>query len=171
MTCVVASIENNKCMMGVDSCATAFQQYIVSPTNKIFKKNEMLIGMCDSYRMMNLMHIFDPPPKSSLDNYTYLIKIFVPTLKKMLEKNGENSETLEMLIGFPDQIFEINNDFSVIQNQPWGASVGSGKMAALGSLFTTKNMDIDHYEKIYLALQSSEATTNTVRDPFYILEI
>lgn len=169
MTCVVAVLDRDKCVMGGDSCATAENNYIISSTKKIFKKQEMLIGVAESFRIINLISIFNPPLNTQSDNYTYLIKTFMPAFKKMLDKN-EVSSDFQMLIGFSNQIFEIDSEFSIIEHSNY-AAIGSGCIAALASLYTSQNMTLSSNDRVLIALQSAQAFINSVKEPFGLLEI
>lgn len=173
MTCIVAVIENNKCIMGADSCGSnEDNSYVISQTPKILKKSNMLIGVCDSYRIINLINEFTPPNTAkTIPNYSYLIKFFIPELQKFLKKHETISEHFNLLIGFKNEIYEIGSDYGVILTPEWGSSIGSGSVAALGSLYTSSKSSLSCQEKVMIALQSAEAIMNNVKGPFLIYEL
>ncbi len=176
MTCIVGIIENGLVVMGADSCASdeESQTFTIAKNTKIFRKNEIIIGCADSFRVINVIrYIFKPPPIKG-SNFEYIVSSFIPELQKTLEiqKLDISSDDLglHLLVGIKDEIFEIHNNFSVVITPSYGAAIGSGEVVAKGSLYTTRNMNMKASQRVLMALEAAEANILSVRAPFDILE-
>lgn len=156
--------------MGADSCASDDTTYTIAKNTKIFRKNEIIIGCCDSFRIINVIeHVFKPPAIKG-GNFEYMVTAFVPELQKTLTKQKVDVDGLRLLVGIKDDIFEIQSDYSVLLTPSYGGAIGSGETAAKGSLHTTRNMKLKASKRVLMALEAAEAIVSSVRGPFDILE-
>lgn len=162
--------------MGADSCATDDNDhsYIIAKNTKIFRKNEIIIGCCNSFRIINIIQFLFNPPKIKTELFKYMVTEFVPTLRNCLEEHKIDTDSesmgLTILVGIQNAIFEVQNDFAVILMPEYGAAIGSGGQVARGSLYTTKDGTLAGSQRVLMALQTAEATIASVRGPFDILE-
>tara|TARA_Y100000034_G_scaffold136870_1_gene216550 strand:+ start:2931 stop:3464 length:534 start_codon:yes stop_codon:yes gene_type:complete len=177
MTCIVGIVENKKVYLGADSCASNNYTWNSSGNHKLFKTGDFLIGGTSSFRMIDLLaYKLYVKKAKKIDTMTFMKTTFIDSIRELFSKNGysEISKNQEVggnfLIGFDKQIFEIQNDFSVLVIPEWGFSVGSGQDAARGSLYTTRNSN-NPKKRLLKALAAAEAVVPSVRGPFNIMSI
>lgn len=172
MTCIVAVKHGNKIFMGGDSAGSNGHLTVVRKDEKVFIKDEMIFGYTSSFRMGQLLRykLKLPEHPKTLSCLEYLSTVFVDEVRKVFKEGGYLSKTNEnesggcFLIGYKGQIFEIESDFQVgICNEDY-ASVGSGDMVALGSLYSTSKKDPQ--VRIAMALEAASNFVTTVRPPF-----
>jgi len=184
MTCIVGYFDAiNECSwIGGDSLGSnnSYKDVYVQP--KVFKSSilrNILIGATTSFRHIDLMKysktLFDEGyiSKNTIINHEYMVTSFVPNLVELFnegitfEKAEEKGANL--LVCTNDSVFEICDDYGVRQSVLGFASVGSGFSFTLGSLYTTKDLDIPVPMKIEMALKSAEYLCGSVQRPFTIL--
>ena len=177
MTCIVGLEQEGKVYMGGDSAAVVNGNLQLSDTPKVFKKDELLIGYTWSFRMGQILQYAKtyPKQKEHPDNYTYLIKSFVPYLRDIfkdagwLEVEKSREEGGQFLVGIRGELFEINSDFSVLKMVDGFDAVGSGSHYALGALRILKhNTDKEPTIKVGLALEAAAYFSTSVSSPFVI---
>lgn len=176
MTCIVGLIDNGRIFMGGDSQGTSGSYKGTLKTKKVFQNGEFLIGYTTSYRMGQLLqHSFNPPiPKEDQDILTYMTTDFINAIRDCMKKggyakcsNGEESGGT-FLVGFRGRLFEIQDDFSVLESEHAFNSVGCGSSFALGSLISTETLPPK--ARISMALSAAETFSSGVGGPMYILE-
>lgn len=183
MSCAIGIQTKDKVYIGVDSCAATEDEITIRQDKKIFKvKNKnMVIAFVGSVRTFQIIRFsFKIPTQKIKDDFEYLCKDFVKSLKDCLRENNEltfeketNLETMacDLLIGYNGKLYSVGEDFQIEVTQTNYNSIGSGASYALGSLHTTSKMNLTTKEKIKLALQSSAKYSNTVEPPFKILSV
>jgi hypothetical protein len=173
MTCIVAVTHNGRIVMGGDSCASTSRDWQNVSNPKVFHVGEFMLGCCGSFRMIDLLRYHFTPPECTGDPDRYIRAEFVDAVIECFQKGGWLHKTGNVveggnfLVGFRNRIFEIQTDFSVLAGADWGTSVGSGELAARGSLFTSR-FDCDPEHRVHLALEAAEACVPSVRGPFLI---
>lgn len=161
--------------MGGDSCGSDYYSWVHVQNPKVFLVDRFLIGCCGSFRMIDLLRFslkVDEQPSDQSDD-AYIRTTFVTTLRKLLKDNGfmdgdGRDRGGNFLLGYRGNLYEIQDDFSVLNAPQWGHAVGSGEQPARGSLYTTKD-DWDCYARLRKALEAAEATTPSVRGPFVLM--
>ena len=140
----------------------------------------VIIGVCGSYRQMDLLkyteNLFpeiDKYKKTEIDR-KYLVTKFIPTIQTLFQKqctqdNGQQGGNF--LLGCDGKLFEIQNDYSVLEKSEGFACIGCGEVAALGSLYaTTKNCKkMTPKNHIICALEAAEKNCMGVQRPFIIV--
>lgn len=182
MTCIVALKHKNKIYMGADTYGSngyTGSSYISNP--KCFITDEFIIGCTTSFRIIDLLRYELHVPKVHDDEHNdpdkFMRTHFIKAVRKCLKDNGfitinNNKESAgNFLVGYRGNIYEILNDFAVLNKPEYGSSVGSGELAACGSLWTTRNMKMKPTERIKAALESAVAVNSGVRGPFIMLEL
>lgn len=175
MTAIVAIVEDGVVYMGADSAASNGSFIFEVQDCKIFNVRDFMIGYTTSFRMGQILeYCFNPPEQtSSQDTLQYMVSSFVPSLMDTFEhygflspgppKNGGN-----FLVGYRGDLFEIQNDFSVLRSANGYAAVGSGQDYCYSSLFTSLDFDISPVDRLELALSSASHFSTTVQGPFHI---
>ncbi|MGV2988432.1 hypothetical protein ACE1OE_12365 [Vibrio sp. E150_011] len=153
MTCIVAVVNDDGDMfMGSDSLSSGEKKCRVVTNRKVFKSGEFLIGYTTSWRMGQLLEFsFNIPPldPETQDIMAYMVNKFVPAVIDLFIKGnfGNQEHTVKVggsfLVIVRSIIFEIQDDFSVLQIHSNYASVGSGAEVAMGAL-AALNQDREH---------------------------
>lgn len=182
MTCIASIIDKNgDIYMGSDSAGTAanFSQCLRAD-EKIFINGEFIFGIAGSFRMGQLLRYEFEPPKfyGDVDLYKYMVKIFIKEVRECLKDGGfankkDEVERIEgqFLVGFKGNLFIIEGDYQVGKSMDNFDSVGSGESIALGSLYSTKDLQITATDRLMLALESAERFNAGVRRPFVIIKL
>lgn len=184
MTCIVGYLDRkNGCTwIGGDSLGSnGFTKEIIA-LGKVFKcrsHKSVVIGSTTSYRHIDLLRYsenlfpeIDAIHGAAID-HQYMVKEFVPRLVELFGTGVKDKEELErggnLVVGAGDRLFEIQCDYSVIQPSEDFCAVGSGEIAALGSLFTTKSIkDMSIPDRILKALEAAEHVCVGVKRPFIL---
>lgn len=179
MTCVVAlRTENNKVILGADCYASDSECGVKRIEPKVFKKGRVAFGYSGSFRFGQIVrYAFEPPKirKKESDLMSYMVTKFVPDLRKTLEQNSfpmmeEEMLSWRLIVAIDDEIFYIEPDWQVGHDFEEYTAIGSGARYAFGSLYSTKYLIEDPYDRVYTALGAAENYSPTVSGPFYLLE-
>ncbi len=176
MTCIVGVTHKGKVYMGGDSCgsSSATQQTVGNP--KVFKVQDFLIGCTSSFRMIDLLthnlSVGREHPEDSDD--LFMRTTFIEGVRQCLKKGGfaKISAGVEtggnFLVGYHGKLYEVQGDYSILNCEDWGNSVGSGEGPARGSLWTTRKGK-DPKVRVRTALEAAEAIVPSVRGPMVLL--
>ena len=181
MTCIVAIAKDGVVYMGADSYGSNRYTGGIVHNSKCFITGEFLIGSCGSFRLIDLLtHKLSVPkvhPDEQVNSDKFIRTIFVDAVRNCLNSNGHltkkdgNDIGGNFLVGYKGNVYEVQQDFSVLNVPVWGHSVGSGEQAAHGSLFTTKDLDMTTEQRIEVALEAAVAVVPSVRGPFVTLKL
>lgn len=141
MTCIVGLEYDGRVLIGGDIQGTGWNNKVVHTQPKVFNKKGVIFGFTTSYRFGQLIEhgLPDPVvPEDPNEVYRWLITNIVPAIKKSL-KEGEFDKGGNCLIGVQGQLWELQDDFSVLRSVKGYNSVGSGYEYAVGSMFTQMN--------------------------------
>lgn len=139
MTCIVGMEHGDTVFIGGDIQGTGWNNKVVHTQPKTFTKNGVIFGYTTSYRFGQLIEhmIIDPVvPHEENEVYRWLITVLVPNIKKTM-KDADWDKGGNCLIGVKNQLWELQDDWSVLRTRNGYASVGSGYEYANGSLFTS----------------------------------
>lgn len=177
MTCIAGLIADGRIWMGGDSVATAGAVVYDKAEPKIFRREQMLIGVSGSPRATQLLqHGLSLEP---CENFAKLDKYmacdFVDAVRECLKDGGyakkkDEQESFDsiLLVGFGGCLFTVFTDYQVHRDARNFAAIGSGMHEARGSLFTTASMRLSPRVRIRRALQAAAAFDAHVRPPFVI---
>jgi len=174
MTAIAALIENGKIWMGADSCGVS-DDYSLSlrKDEKIFTRDDFLIGGCGSFRMIGLLRYSLRLPKhKSVEDAEYMNTLFIDSVRDCLKIGGhmgfrdskENGGTF--IVGWHGILYQIEEDFQVSIVADNFSAIGCAKDLCLGSLYSTQGQDPE--QRIKTALHASERFSAAVRGPFVI---
>ena len=181
MTCIVGIAQGGDVYIGGDSAAIAIEtgsKTIISG-EKVFVKDEYIIGYSGSYRMGKVLQYNIEYPKvpawalgaEKLDEFIHLH--LVPSIKKQVAEMelDEVTRDAECLIGIRGKIFEFTTqDWFAIHSNDGYAACGSGGDVALGSLYSTSDLE-DPKQRLMMALEASSKHNAYVCSPFYIKKV
>src|SRR3990167_7962118 len=112
MTCVVGLEKRGTVWIGADSAGTASDmRQQLRADEKVFKLGEMLIGICGSFRMGNLLRykLELPEHRAAVSDMEYLVGDFVSSVKTLLDNAMEGS----FLVGYKGKLYHVQSDFQV----------------------------------------------------------
>ena len=151
MTCILATIHNNKVHMIGDMCGSnGFTHKNYTKNVKVFTNKDFLVGYTTCYRMGQILQYSWEPPVKSLDysDDVYIYKHIVNSLKAVFEangfgcKNGISFSGGNFLLGWKGRIFEMQDNISILEHEQF-ASVGCGEYFAEASMATQTELDIN----------------------------
>jgi len=189
MTCIVSYIdkEDKKVWMASDTCiSTSGGVKRVLSNPKIFKikdadqKHEYLIGVSGDPKCQSLLqYSLEIPNRNETDINKFMHTEFVNSVIECLKvglysRNVNNVEEMDSHILVATDtggIFCIEGNYQVIKSVDKYYASGSGTKIALGSLFTTKNLDLSAQDKTILAIESAAEYETTVALPMDIESI
>lgn len=141
MTCIVGLEYKNKVFLGGDIQGTGGNNKVVHTQPKVFHKKDLVFGYTTSYRFGQILehNLVNPViPEKDEEIYKWLVTVLVPDIKTILKSN-DYSEGGNCLIGIRGQLWDMQNDFSVLRSVRGFGSVGSGYEYAMGSISTSLN--------------------------------
>lgn len=149
MSCIIAVKRNGVIVFGSDSLvSTSYNKYSCK-NDKIFYKGKTIIGVAGSPRVGQLIQYELKDFKIKSNDQTemeYMVKIVAQSIKTVLEENNAcdpEEFPFEVLIGYNGKLYQMFNDFQIVElDYPYQA-VGSGSDIAIGSLFTSSMVDPD----------------------------
>ena len=180
MSVIVAIKDKKRVVVGVDvrmsSCDTYIDSYSRRPKAiHINKKKDIIVGGVGNIGLVDVLkqHLSGYQQK---DLYTidrsFIVKYVIPALVisardyEMTDKEGKMDGVL--LIAVQDRAYIITGNYSVEEVVKYVAE-GSGREAALGSLYTSAQLlSISAEERIRLAIKSAGSCINTVSKASYI---
>jgi hypothetical protein len=171
----VAVLKDKTIIMGGDSCGSNHHDWVTVGNPKVFKVGDFIIGCTTSFRMIDLLRynlsISKHHPSDGDDKFirTEFIDNVISCFRHggFLENDAGVYQGGNFLVGYHGKLYEVQTDFSVLDCPEWGSSVGSGEIAARGSLYTTRTWD-DPDARVTAALEAAESVVPTVRGPFVI---
>lgn len=184
MTCIIGMIdkENDCVWIGGDSLGSNGYTKAVEGQHKVFRNKvfkNVIMGSTSTFRHIDLLKysdkLFDELDlyKNTKIDHEYMVIKFIPNIITLF-KDGIVFETeinrgANFIVGVGNKLFEIQGDYSVLEPSLGFCSVGCGEDVAMGSLTTTKDMDMPIPERIELALRSAEECCCGVQRPFVIM--
>jgi hypothetical protein len=186
MTCIVGlKDKKNKCVwMGADSLGSNSYTKNVQSQPKCFKykeREDTVIGSTSTFRQIDLLK-YNTTLFPKIDkyknvevNHEYMVTKFIPNLHSLfstgfIEKNTNGIVSGgNFVIGVKEELYEIQEDYSVLDNKDGYAAVGCGKDHAYASLFTTEGTDMEPKDRVLKALESAEKFCCGVQRPFTII--
>jgi ATP-dependent protease HslVU (ClpYQ) peptidase subunit len=184
MTCIVGylDIQNACSWIGADSLGSSSAHKATYLSPKVFKNilfKNVLMGATGSFRHIDLLkyseNLFDELDlyKETELDHKYIVTKLIPKVITLFQDNikdeADASKGTNIIVCSPKSVFEVQSDYSVLEPSFGFCSVGSGMQYALGSLYSTKDLDTPVPRKIEVALESAEQCGCGVQRPFTIL--
>lgn len=183
MTCVVALVDDSGTIhFGSDSLGSDghFSKVVSDP--KIFQNGECLFGYAGSFRLGQILeHAFMAPDRTeNQSSKAYLCTNFMDQLKFSFKNAGflgtdeDNNQEIfdgEFLIGYREEIFVVQEDFSVLQVRDNYLAIGSGQETATAVLYATREIDLSPLDRLHLALETTDKMIDSVGPPFHFISM
>ena len=166
---------NNTVVIGADSAGINVDNLDVTirKDEKVFRNKDFVIGCTSSFRMIQLLkYSFNPPKvKGDRDIFEYMCTVFIDEVKRCF-KNGGFLQKYEagderggvFLVAYEDRLFKIEGDFQVAEADRGYDACGSGAPYALGSLYSSKNVDVE--QVVLESLESASFFNAGVSAPY-----
>lgn len=152
MTCIIGIEYKDKVYIGGDIQATGGNHKVVHTQPKVYKIGDMIIGYSGSYRFGQLLEtgLSDPfIPAKGYSTYKWLVNVIVPEVVNILESGGYfgDEDSVDSpsisggncLIGVTDELWELQDDFSLLRSVRGYNAVGSGHEYALAATEALKD--------------------------------
>lgn len=155
MTCIVGVEFKGQVYLAGDKQGTGWNGKSNYSQPKVFKNGHAIFGFCASYRYGQLLEtalrgIIEPANRK--DIYPWLCRTFIPEFKKVLDDGGCDEKEGNFLMGLKGQLWEVQNDMSVLRTVDGYAAIGSGEEYARGAfgyaLKNDKPLDHDEMKKL-----------------------
>lgn len=184
MTCIIGFTDRQNAVSWIGGDSLGSDGYVKSAElpAKVFRNDtfkNVLIGGTTTFRHLDLLKyskdLFDEVDlykKTDLD-HKFMVTQFIPKVIRLFKEGVigkiETERGGNFIVATPCRVFEIQPDYSVLEPEFGICAVGCGREVAMGSLITTKKMDIPPQDKIVMALEAAEQYCCGVQRPFRIL--
>ena len=177
MTCIIGLLDTGKVYMGADSAGVAKLSLSVRADQKVFVKDDFIMGFTTSFRMGQLLRykLQIPSYHEDVDFFEYMVTSFTEAVRKCLkdggfaEKKDDREKAGTFLVGYQGRLFCIDDDYQVAEQLLPFHAVGCGEDIALGALFSNGHLKPE--ERILQALEAAEQFSAGVRRPFVIKKL
>lgn len=172
MTTIIGIEYSDRSVLVADSRVTddAGRIYAHKAMKKISQRGALLIAGAGEVAPCDIaQNIWNPPQftaKDKKDVYRYMITKVMPSLRKCLTDNGYNFEEdkkdgmrFQFLISVGGEIFDIDEDLSVMKSDDNFYAIGSGGPYALGALYAGAEPE--------LAMEIASKVSAYSAPPFY----
>lgn len=173
MTCCAGIVaDDGRVFIGADSVAGGGTSIELRADAKVFWNRGYLVAFTTSFRMGQLIQFANLPAPEG-DPFKFMVTKFVPEVRRALGEGGFRRITDEVetggtfLVGWPGELFVIQDDFQVAQPRAGFTAIGCGADLALGALGATEGQPAAR--RIVSALTQAERFSGFVRRPFRLL--
>lgn len=177
MSCIVGLIHKGCVYMGCDSLGSDQSLKLVRSDPKIFRvkgRHDALIGFTTSFRMGQLLQYAQLIETKAKVNHKYVVTKMIPKIIHIFDEGGYGKADEDGRVGgqfilaVNNKLFNIDNDFQVGENSCGYAAIGSGSPYALGSLYSTQDLNLTPEERIHISLKAASLFGIGVGAPFHI---
>ena len=189
MTCIIGYVDkvsnssSNKSVvwLGGDSCGSGNGSDHIYKNNKVFHymgNPNIIMGGTTSFRHLDLLEttegLFDD--FEDLENITRLdiVKHFIPRVQKAFQGNYLRGDDTDrggnFLLGINDKLFEIQNDYSVLEPDNGVIAVGCGEDTAIVMLDAYNILTKEPPQtKLFKTLEYVSNYNQGVKPPFTVI--
>lgn len=161
VTVILGAVDNTTMYMGSDSQVTYGNSKGVVKDLKVFKKGDMLFGVCGSPRIIQLLHysLNLPEQPKNFPDYAYMGSYFIDAVRECLKVGGyskidNNIETGgDFLVAYHGVIYDIDSNFSVTHFEKEVAAIGSGDETAIGAFCAFRKMGLGIKESLKKSIE------------------
>lgn len=182
MTCIIGLVDKDRIYMGGDSAGSNGYGIRTTADPKVFINRNFIFGFTSSFRMGQLLHYNFTPPERVLGRplYQYMITDFINSVREVFKDSGfittDHGQELggTFLVGTEGRLFRIEDSLQVLEMSIGYDACGCGEDYALGSLYSTNNIEeykMEPQHRIITALNAAQEFSAGVRAPFNILHL
>ena len=179
MSVMVAIKDKNRVVVGVDVRMSCGEAYVDSYPRRpkaihVNSKRDIIVGAVGNIGLVDIIrqHIAEYQEKDVyLIDRPWIVKFLIPALSvsvrdyEMTDKEGKMDGML--ILAIRDRAYVITGNYVVEEIMDYAAD-GSGRDAALGSLYTTSKTSMSPEERIKIAIEAAGTCVNTVSKMSYI---
>jgi ATP-dependent protease HslVU (ClpYQ) peptidase subunit len=180
MTCIVGLTHEGSVFIGGDSLATAGYRRTIRTDEKVFLNGPMLIGICGSARMKDLLQyslvVPDHDPRTPVEKW--MATTFINKVRECFKDGGfaEKWHDAEyggtFMVGYQGRLFTVYADYQIEASTESFSAIGSGRDLALGAMFVLDGVESSEpADKIKIALAAAEQFNAAVCRPFVVKEL
>lgn len=179
MTCIAAYRDlNGDIYMGGDSIGVAGTTYITVVEPKVFRRKNMVFGFTSSFRMGQILQ-YDleiPAHHTEMKTTEYLVSVFIPRLMmkfdemKFAKIEDNQIEGGTFLVGYNKKIYEVHEDFQILEASGNFNSCGCGDEYAKGAFWAVDKKKMKAKDKVISALTCA-SNFSLVKPPFHIVTL
>jgi len=179
MTVIAGLVEGGQVWMGGDSALSDMvtHELVAMSNQKVFRVGAMLIGVCGSARVGDVLRYELTIPKHArrVDTSRYMRTTFINAVRDTFRNAGlyakDQPEEIDsrMLVGYRGRLFTIEEDLHIHEVVDDFAAVGSGASTALGALVVSQG--VPPRKRLLAALAAAERYIASVRRPFYVHQL
>lgn len=161
MTCIVGLECSDGAVIAGDFCGSNGFTYQTVVPPKVFEHSQMKFGYTSTFRFGQIIeHVLDDntlyPPTEPEQTYRWLVKTFVPKIRAVFkDEEYKLNDGCNAVLVVNGQVWELQNDLSVLRNEAGLCVVGSGTYHTEASILTqlitnhkTSRPTMDEAEKI-----------------------
>lgn len=147
---------------------------------KVFKRGDFVMGVCGSYRVMQLLEftLKIPEKSNSQSTESYLYSDFVEAVRSCLINGGctkvsengiQSFPAADFVFGYNKQLYFMQDDFSILEPESNYYSTGSGSKHASASLYTTEKLNMPVEDRIQEAFDCTSHFVTSVNNSVTIV--
>lgn len=177
MTAIVGFTKKGNVYIGCDSQGTGSTKSQLT-NKKIFRNKDFIMGYTSSYRFGQILEYNFVPPirKKQLTDLQYLVTAFIPELRKVLEEqkytaSNEKGESGVALLGYKGKLYQLQSEFSLLENKKGYSSVGSGSYHCEASLYHLLKTDLKPKDVIKKAIKCAIEHIPSVGGDIYSIKL
>jgi len=179
MSVMVAIKDKNRVVVGVDVRMSCGEAYVDSYPRRpkaihVNSKRDIIVGAVGNIGLVDIIRqqITEYQEKDVyLIDRPWIVKFLIPALSvsvrdyEMTDKEGKMDGLI--ILAIKDRAYLITGNYTVEEITDYAAD-GSGRDAALGSLYTTSKTSMSPEERIRIAIEAAGTCVNTVSKMSYI---
>lgn len=188
MTCIAAVVQDGVVWMGGDRMTLAGTWISNRATEKVWYRESGGVrwlfgetGLCAaSQAVQHLLTLPSEIPPENGDLVPYLVRALITPMRSLMKdlrlditKDEQAHMEASFLFALRGQLFEIDDSYHVHRILHPFATLGSGKQAAFGSLFTSafENPRRSPEERVRIAICSAAACSTNIGSESFVLHV
>ena len=153
MTCVIAIKKNKKIYMGADGLVCGGSKCLSRKFNKIFRLGPMTIGIAGALALGQLVQTKIDVTGYENERADKLLELFIKDIGDLSSLYGLENAGLSLLVALHHQIYYVTHDLVVLRSEIPEIAMGSGEEYAMGSLMSTRKLDMTPEARIKEAIK------------------
>jgi hypothetical protein len=181
VTCIVGLVDDGGVWFGGDSMTAAGWEATIMRGPKIFQHGPLLMGTTGTCRIAQLLEwrLAVPPLPTDTNWYRWVATDLTDAIRTCLKDGGhakqDNGQEAAggnaILIGVAGHLFELADDYGLVEAACGYDAIGCGQAYARGALFASAESGLPPARRIQQALEAAEAFSAGVRGPFTVLRL
>lgn len=179
VTCIVGLATPDGVWMGADSFGSDGSQEIAYRSPKLIVAGELVLGFTESYRAGDLLRysLRRLPERGRFDDpHEYMVTVVVELVRTVFKDGGYNKAdggrdtAATLLAACGGRLFLVGSDYCVLEPKSGFTAIGSGYLAAQGSLHTSDMLLWEPERRVRAALEAAAGLCAGVGPPFHVMQ-